>query len=134
MAYEVPGIDISLLSSGDMSSNQYRAVDASTTNANEGATKLAVRGGDITGVWQDNSTATTHGRVRTSGVTKMAAGDSSAMETAITQGLKVVASSVGQAVPSSGAGQFLLGISLGSLSTGSTGIIPVLLTIGAIST
>lgn len=134
MAYEIPGLSFTLRSSGDMSSNQYRAVQASTTNTEDGATRVATRGGAAIGVWQDNSTEQTHGRIMGTGITKLAAGDSSAMETAITLGLNVVASSVGQAVPSTGAGQHLLGKALGTLSTGSTGIIPVLLTIGAIST
>jgi len=134
MAYEVPILDITLLSSGDMGSYQYRAVQASTTNAADGATLLATRGGNVTGVWQGNSTQTEAGKLRVVGVSKMAAGDSSAMANAIAVGDKVVASSVGQAVPSTGAGQHLLGIALGALSTGSTGIIPVALTIGAIST
>lgn len=125
----------SLLSSGDMSSNQYRAVKASTANAIDGAVVLAVRGaGPITGVWQDNSTQTEAGKVRYAGITKMQAGDSSAMANAITVGAGVVASSVGNAVPSTAAGQHLIGIALEGLSTGSTGIIAVQQTPGAIST
>lgn len=134
MAYEMRGLDLSLVSSGDMSSNQYKAVNASTTNVDDGGVLTATRGGALTGIFQDDSTAATHGAVRVSGVSKVCAGDSSAMETAITLGSRVVASSQGQAVPSTAAGQHMLGISLGYLSTGSTGIIPVLLTIGAIST
>ena len=134
MAFEIPGFDFSLQSSGDMSSHQYKAVQASTTNVAGGATVVATRGGAVTGVLQENATQATPQRVRVTGVTKLQAGDSSAMENAITEGGKVVASSVGQAVPSTGAGQHLLGIALEGLSTGSTGIIPVLLTIGAIST
>lgn len=125
----------SLLSSGDMSTHQYRAVKASTANAEDGAELLAVRGaGPITGVWQDNSTQTEAGKVRFAGVSKLQAGDSSAMANAITVGSGVVASSVGNAVPSTAAGQHLIGIALKPLSTGSTGIIPVQLTPGAIST
>lgn len=134
MAFEVPGLELTLRSSGDMSGNQYKLVNASTTNVADGAAKTATRGGGVIGVWQDNSTEQTHGKVQASGVSKVAAGDSSGMETAITLGSRVVASSQGQAVPSSAAGQHMVGIALGSLSTGSTGIIPVLLTIGAIST
>lgn len=134
MAYEMRGLDLSLVSSGDMSDNQYLAVNASTTNVDDGCALVATRGGALTGIFLDNSTAATHGAVRVSGVSKVCAGDSSAMETAITLGSKVVASSQGQAVPSTASGQHLMGISLGYLSTGSTGIIPVLLTVGAIST
>lgn len=134
MAYEIPVLDFSLKSSGDMSSNQYKAVLASSANDDNGATVVATRGGKWTAIWQNNSTTSEFGKVTGYGIAKVAAGDSSAMETAITQGSMVVASSKGQAVPSTGAGQFYLGIALGTLSTGSTGVIPVLLTPGAIST
>ena len=135
MSYSQQGQIFSLLSSGDMSSNQYRAVKASTANDVEGCVLLAVRGaGPITGVFLDNSTQSEAGKVQYSGITKMQAGDSSAMANAIAVGAGVVASSVGNAVPSTAAGQHLIGIALEGLSTGSTGIIAVLQTPGAIST
>jgi len=134
MSYSVPGIQISLKSSGDMSSHQYKAVQASTTNAADGCIVTATRGGKVTGVYQNNSTASEAGLVMLTGVTKMIAGDSSAMDNAITAGLRVVASSVGAAVPSTAAGQNVIGIALQPLTTGSTGVIAVLLTPGAIST
>lgn len=121
---------LTLKSSGDMSSNQYKAVRASTTNADGGCTVVAARGGLATGVYLDDSTAATFGRVARSGIVKMLAGDSSAMDTAITQGLPVVASSQGQAVPSTAAGQHRIGYALDSLSTGSTGIIRVQVSLG----
>lgn len=123
MAYEIPLLDITLTSSGDMSSYQYRAVAASSANAAGGCTLVATRGAKVTGVYQDNSTASEPGRVRVWGVSKLAAGDSSAMDTAITEGLFLVASSVGQAVPSSAADLHVYAMALESLSTGSTGII-----------
>lgn len=134
MSFSIPGVVISLVSSGDMSTHQYKAVQASTTNVDQGAVLVAVRGAAVTGVYQHNSTAREAGSVMVTGVTKMIAGDSSAMDNAITNGRRVVASSVGAAVPSTAAGQHLIGIALESLSTGSTGIIAVLLTPGAIST
>lgn len=134
MSFEIPGLEISLLSSGDMSSNQYKAVSASTTNSIDGAIVVATRGGRPNGVWQHNSTTAEAGGLLITGVTKMVAGDSSAMENAIAAGDPVVASSNGHAVPSTGAGQPLLGLALEALSTGSTGIISVQLAIGAIST
>src|SRR3990167_4608544 len=133
MAYQVPGVIVSLLSSGDMSTHQYKAVQASTTNAVDGCIVTATRGGKVTGVYQNNSTSQEAGAVQLTGVSKVVAGDSSAMANAITAGLGVVASSVGAAVPSTAAGQFLIGIALEPLTTGSTGIIAVLLTPGAIS-
>lgn len=121
-------------SSGDVSSDQYKAIQFSTANDDNGFVLTATRGGTVDGVLQGNSTLATAEEVMCYGVSKLAAGDSSAMENAINFGTRVVASSQGQAVPSTGAGQHLIGISLGTLSTGSTGIIPVLLTVGAIST
>ena len=135
MAVQIDLGSFSLLSSGDMSAKQYLAVKASTANAVDGAVLLAVRGaGPITGVWQDNSTQTEAGKVQFLGITKLAAGDSSAMANAIAVGAPVVASSVGQGVPSTAAGQGVIGIALDALSTGSTGVISVLMTPGAIST
>lgn len=134
MSYSMPGLLLTLLSSGDMSSNQYKAVQASTTNAVDGAVVTATRGGKVTGVYQNNSTQAEAGAVMASGVSKVLMGDSSAMANAIAVGDKVVASSVGQAVPSTGAGQHLIGIALEPAATGSTGMISVLLAIGAIST
>ena len=109
------------------------AVDVEPVRVRE-RTLVAVRGAKMTGVYQHNSTAQEAGSVMVTGVTKMAAGDSSAMDNAITAGLRVVASSIGQAVPSTVAGQHVVGIALEPLTTGSTGIIAVLLTPGAIST
>lgn len=134
MSYEIPLFDVTLLSSGDMSSKQFTAVAASTTNAVDGCVATATRGGAVTGIYQNNSTTAEAGKVRVHGVSKVIAGDSSGMANAITVGGTVVASSKGYAVPSTGAGQHLIGIALEGLSTGSTGIISVLLTPGAIST
>lgn len=134
MPNELVDLVITRKSSGDMSSKQNTVVVASSANASGGCTVVATRGAKLTGVYLDNSTAAAYGRVQTQGIAKVAAGDSSAMDTAITEGLPVVASSVGQAVPSTAAGQHLLGQALGSLSTGSTGYIQVLLSVGAIST
>ena len=134
MAFEIPGTKYTRLSSGDMSAHQYKAVLDSTTNADEGTAVVATRGGRLSGIWQQNSTATEAGEVMLTGISKVAAGDSSGMDTAITQGSNVVCSSKGAAVPSTGAGQYLIGQAKESLSTGSTGIIAVALAIGAIST
>lgn len=134
MATEIPGLTLSLLSSGDMSSNQFKAVQASTTNAADGCIVVATRGAAPTGVYQDNSTQSEAGRIMFTGVTKMEAGDSSAMENAISPNSRVVASSNGTAVPSTASGLHAIGIALDPLSTGSTGIISVMLTIGAITT
>lgn len=134
MSFSIPGVVYTRYSSGDMSDHQYKAVVASTANSEEGCTVVATRGGRLTGIWGNNSTAQEAGPVQLTGVAKVVAGDSSAMDTAITQGLPVVCSSKGAAVPSTAAGQYIIGHALESLSTGSTGIIAVALAIGAIST
>ena len=134
MANEIPGLTLTRKSTGDMSSYQYRAVAASTTVVADGCALVATRGGSVLGVFLHNSTAATFGAIQVSGVAKLQAGDSSAMANAITEGLFVVASSIGQAVPSTAAGQYAIGKALTPLGTGSTGIIDVLLTIGAITT
>ena len=42
MAHEFPILQASYLSSGDMSANQYKAVQLSTTNASDGASEARV--------------------------------------------------------------------------------------------
>lgn len=123
--------DITLNSSGDESSNQYKACVASSAVAAGGLAIVATHGGKFTGVLQDKSTAAgTASRVRVQGITKMACGASSGMEIAITEGLPLTCSSKGQGVPSSSAGQAFIGQALEPLATGSTGIIRVLLAVG----
>ena len=133
MSYSIPGTMITLLSSGDMSTHQYKAVQASTTNAVDGCTVVATRGGKVTGVYQNNSTQAEAGSVMVDGVTKMIAGDSSA-GAAISVGDFVVASSVGAAVASTNTTLAVIGIALEGLAASSTGIISVLLRQGATST
>lgn len=131
MSNDMTLFDITLGSSGDETSNQYKAVIASSAVAAGGLAVVAARGGRFTGVLQDKSTAAdTASRVRVAGITKMIAGDSSGMETAITEGLPVIASSVGHAVPSTAATDAKIGTALEPLATGSTGIISVLLGVG----
>ena len=123
--------DITLNSSGDESSNQYKGVIASSAVAAGGLAVVATRGGKFIGVLQDKSTASgIASLVRVAGITKMQAGASSGMEIAITEGLPLVCSSNGEAVPSSSAGNAIIGMALESLTTGSTGIIKVLLGLG----
>lgn len=123
--------DITLNASGDNTSNQFKAVVASSATVAGGSSVVSARGGRFTGVLQDKSTAAgIASSIRVLGITKMAAGDSSAMETAITEGLPVMCSSVGQAVPSTAATDAKIGTALESLTTGSTGIIKVLLGVG----
>ena len=128
MAFELILGSISRKATGDMSSNQYQCVLASSSDAVGEIAVVAVRGGHVTGVLQDKSTAAgLASKVAISGVTKLAAGDSSGMENAITEGAYVMASSLGQAVPTTAADLHVIGMALDSLTTGSTGIISVLL-------
>ncbi len=123
--------DITLDASGDDTNNQYKAVVATSSDASGEYAVVATRGGLFTGVLQDKSTAAgISSLVRVAGITKMAAGDSSGMETAITEGLPVICSSVGQAVPSTAATDAKIGTALEALSSVSTGFIKVLLGIG----
>ena len=120
--------DITLNSSGDESSNQYKACVASSAVASGGLAIVAARGGPFTGVLQDKSTAAgIASLVRVAGITKMQAKSS---DTAITEGLPVAVSSEGQAIPSTAAATAKIGIALEPLATGSTAIIRVLLGVG----
>lgn len=134
MAFSIPGLMITLKSSGDMSSYQYALVSASTTNVDGGCVLASARGQQVTGVWLNNSTAAEYGPVQVTGVAPILAGDSSAMENAITQGAVVRCSSVGRAVPSTASIDGAVGLALESLGTGSTGVISILLNIGTTST
>ena len=118
-------------SSGDMTGNQYKAVQLSTTDADNSVILVGAKGGKVDGVWQDNSTQATAGAMMVYGVSKLDALSSAA---AITVGDRLVADVGGSAVLSTAAGQHLIGISYGQLGANSTGIVPVLLTLGAIST
>lgn len=134
MATQVTGLQATLLSSGRAATDQFKTIHASSSVADGGFGVVAVRGSKLTGILQDNTTEAVSMNYMWTGIAKVAAGDSSAMPSAITQGLPVVASSAGQAVPSTGAGQHLIGHALDSLAVGSTGVISVQLAIGAITT
>ena len=133
MSYAIQGVTFSRLSSGDMSSGQYHAVQASTTNSVDGCVLVAARGAALVGIYQNNSTAQEAGEIQLTGIAKVVAGDSSA-GAAIAAGDNVVCSSKGRAVASTAAGQHLIGKALEPLGASSTGIIAVALAIGAIST
>lgn len=130
MAFELILGSISRKATGDMSSNQYQCVLASSSDAAGEIAVVAVRGGHVTGVVQDKSTAAgLASKVAISGVSKVAAGDSSGMENAITEGAFVMASSLGQAVPTTAATLHIFGMALEPLATGTTGIISILLSV-----
>ncbi len=123
--------DITLNASGDDTNNQYKGVFATSSDALGEYAVVAVLGARAIGVLQDKSTAAgIASLIRVAGITKMQAGASSVMPTAITEGIAVSLSSVGQAVFSSAAATAKIGTALESLATDSTGIIRVLLGVG----
>ena len=131
MAWENGLLDIGQFeSTGSMAANQYKAVQLSTS-VTDAFSVVGTLGARVDGVLQENSTAATAMALRVHGVTKLAAESSNV---AIAPGTRLVANANGQGYPSTAAGQHLIGISYGTVSTGSSGIIPVLLTLGAIST
>jgi hypothetical protein len=131
MAWENGILDVGqFISTGDMTNHQYKAVQFSTS-VTDGFAIVGTLGARVGGVLQENSTAATAMALRVLGVTKLAAESSNV---AIAPGTRLVANANAQGYPSTAAGQHLIGISLGTLSTGSSGIVPCLLTLGAIST
>src|SRR3990167_2653007 len=73
MANEIPGLDITRRSSGDMSTKQYFLVTFSTTNSVDGCILgPATAGCRAHGVWQGDSTAAEHAKVCVAGVSKVA--------------------------------------------------------------
>lgn len=123
--------DITLDATGDNTSNQYKAVFATSSDAVGEFAVVATLGGRFIGVLQDKSTAAgIASLIRVAGITKMQAGASSVMPTAIIEGDAVSVSSAGQAVFSSASGTAKIGTALESLTTDSTGIIKVLLGVG----
>lgn len=131
MAYEIPGLDITRKSSGDMSADkQYRLVSLSSANDSEGVVLgPTTAGGRVSGVWQGNSTAAEYGKVRVSGVSKVQISTGSGP---IVSGSPICGSTVdelgfAQLATSTGLTQYNVGISLAALASGSSGVIPVLL-------
>ncbi len=128
---------LTLDSSGDLSASQYFLTSVSTAGADVAGPNTflrtaipAVRGGFVIGAIQDNSTQTGFStKVAVLGISKVAAGDTSAMENAISPGTKLISSSVGRAVPTTNAVlDYRFGVALQALATGATAIIPVLIT------
>ena len=129
MAYDVPGLTITAKSSGDMSSGQYHLVNLSTTNSADGCILgPSSAGGFVVGVWLGNSTAAEHGAIQVSGVAKV---QLSTSHNAISYGQFLCGSTItiGRAITSTstGATQYTIGRALATVTSGSSGIIPVLL-------
>jgi hypothetical protein len=123
---------VTVQGTGDLSSKQYYLMALSTAGRAAAAT---ARGQSVDGVNLSKSTATGNQmELAVLGVTKVAAGDSSAMANAIVYGTRLISSSIGQAVPSTAnVGNHIVGYALDNLSTGSTGIIRACLIPNAMS-
>lgn len=132
MANSIPGLTITAKSSGDMSSGQYHLVNLTTTNSADGCILgPSSAGGHVVGVWLGNSTAAEHGAIQVSGVAKV---QLSTSHDAITYGQILCGStlSIGRAITSTSTGntQVPIGKALATVSSGSSGVISVLLNIG----
>lgn len=132
MAYEIPGLEITLKSSGDMSTSQYCLVNLSTANSADGCILgPSTLGGHVVGVWQGNSTAAEHGKVQVSGIAKV---QISTASDAIVLGSILTGStaSIGRALVSTSTAnsQVPIGKAMAALASGSSAVIPVLLNIG----
>lgn len=132
MAYEIPLLDITRKSSGDMSGeNQYKLVSFSTANSAQGCILgPTTAGGRANGVWQGDSTSAEYGKVRVLGVTKIQISTGSGP---IVEGSPICGSTVdtlgfAQLATSTGMSQHIVGISLETKSSGSSGLISILLT------
>jgi len=124
MANHGPGFDWTFPVAADLSSKQFFLV-AATTDGNGRVNASTARGQRCVGVNQGKSTAAGQSvRVRIQGVTKVEAGDSTAMANSILVGTPLMCSSNGTAVPTTnGVGDLLVGYALSALTSGSTGII-----------
>jgi len=133
MAYDMMGIDITARSSGDTSAYQYHCVVLSTTNNVDGCVMTTDENQMAIGIWQNNSTRAEDGKVRVLGVSKAVV---TAVDTAVAPMTRLSASTtVGHLeVHDVSNGQIACALSLGILSTGSTGIISVFVLPGPGST
>ena len=126
MAYEEALISVTFPSSGDLSSAQY-LFGRLTTAGTLGPT--TARGAAALGIIQDNSTqANFSTKLGVYGISKVAAGDSSGTDGTITFMTPLMASSVGRAVPTTlNIGDHVLGYALQALTTGTQGVISMLI-------
>lgn len=131
MSFEMPLFDITRKSSGDMSSHQYKLVTFSTTNSADGCILgPSTAGGRAHGVWQGDSTAAEHGKVRVLGVSKVAISTASGT---IVNGSPLCGSTVSglghvQLATSTAGSQQIVGVALEAIANGTTGVISALLT------
>lgn len=125
MAYEEILQSITLAADEDLSSKQYFFVAVSTDGQ---AKVVATRGATAIGVNQEKSTAAgISTRIGVYGVTKVAAGDTSA-GAAIVAGDQLMSSSVGRAVPTTlNIGDLVIGTALTALAASATGTISMLI-------
>ena len=130
MAYEAGLFDITAKSSGDMSSNQYKLVSLSSSNDTGGCiVGPTTLGGRITGIWQEDSTAAEYGKIRVLGISKavVSTGSGPIVGGSLLTGSTATHGGVTLST-STGMTQFVVGIAMAAIASGSSGVIPVLLT------
>lgn len=119
MAVRESPLCLTLPVSGDMTSNQYKVVTASTAGQ---ATLVTTAGADAVGVLQDKSTAAgISAEIQFAGVGMLDAGNSTTAAIAVMTNL--MASTAGIAIPATTTGVFVVAQALEALSSGSSGVI-----------
>jgi len=123
MAYEEVLTSITLPASADLSSYQYHLVSATTAAT---AQLQTTKGGYVVGVLQDKSTAANIGsKIGIFGVTKVAAGN--AATTGFNVGTPLVAATSSVATVWSTAGSYVVGYALEHLTSGTSGVVSMLI-------
>ena len=133
MAFALDGLDLTRKSSGDTSSLQYACMVFSTTNAAGGVVATTDSNQMPHGIWQNNSTLSEYGAFRIAGISKAMV---ICEDTAIVEGMHLKCSTTTGYLQNSSAGVVNprdVAISLGSISTGTSSVIPVFLTGGGIT-
>jgi len=121
MAYGQSGLFLTLDSSGDLGALQYCIFDVSTAMQ----TELTVTADGVAiGILHDNTTMSgVPVSLQFAGVSPVCCGTTGTA--AINPGDLISSSTAGVGLPAAGTSVFIIGEALGSLSSGSSGIIPV---------
>lgn len=125
MAWESPVHligEFTALTNLSSATSQYvfvRSTDGTTIS------KVGTKGNHAVGVLQDTPSSGAAGQVMVLGITKLRFG---ATHKGVTPGSAIISSSVGLGQVSTGVGQYVIGRALATLTTNSSGVIPVQLT------
>ena len=133
MAFALDGLDLTRKSTGDTSSLQYAAMVISTGDFAGGVVATTDSNQMPHGIWQNNSTLSEWGKFRVAGVSKAMV---ISEDTAIIEGMHLKASTTTGYLQNSSGGVVNhrdVAIALGSVSTGTSAVIPVFLTGGGIT-